>query len=134
MNGTLTLKTRVSPIQAERAAPTRPAPEEPRPVPQSPVSQLVGKWETDQPGNVVEIHAVEGKYVGKLVKSGNSAVPTGTIILRDVRKSGNGWVGEIYAPKHGRFLDAEITTGDKTMEIKVSAGPTTKTIKWTRIQ
>jgi uncharacterized protein (DUF2147 family) len=133
--GTFTIKMQVSPTEAMRAERTPPAAEAPRPVPQpeAPVSPLVGKWQTDQPGNVVEISALEGKYVGKLLKSSSSAVPTGTVILRDVRKSGSAWVGKIFVPKHGRVLDAEITIVGQTMEIKVAAGPSTKTLKWTRI-
>lgn len=91
-----------------------------------------GKWHTPTAEGTVDIDVEDGVLTGKLVESTKKKAKLGTLILRDFRKSGDGWKGKIYAPKRGKTADATLTLQNGKLVIKVAAGLRTKTIIWTR--
>ena len=92
---------------------------------------IEGRWHTPKAEGTVEIDVDGGVLTGKLVASTNENATLGTVILRDFRRSGDGWKGKIYSPKRGKTADATLTLEDQKLVIEVSAGLRTKTIVWT---
>jgi hypothetical protein len=67
---------------------------------------IVARWQTDRPGNIVEVRRVAGGLRGELVASSSPKVPVGTVILRELEEHGEGYQGQIYSPKHDRTVKA----------------------------
>jgi len=93
---------------------------------------LEGRWLTPEGEGTVEIRVVNGVLEGELVASTNKQAKLGTLILRDFVRSGDGWKGRLYAPKHDRTLNAELALRDGKLVIKVSAGIRSQSVIWTR--
>lgn len=95
---------------------------------------LVGKWRTQNPGEVVQIRSIDGKLVGEVVESSSEGVTPGLRVIESIDKDGDAWKCKVYIPKRDMRLDGKMTLSGDTLAIEVSAGPTTKKSTWTRLQ
>lgn len=139
-SGTFDLTIRVTPEEqaqegqsGEHGSTSTPDIEQQEPTTEQPVASIVGTWQTNQPGNLVEILAVGDVFQGTLSESSNPSAPLGTLILRDCVQTDAGYAGKLYSPKNDRLVDADLVVKGDTMTIKAKAGRRSRTIVWTRV-
>jgi uncharacterized protein (DUF2147 family) len=124
----------------------------------APADAIVGTWLTDDGSSKVEVTAAKaadgsnlygGKVVwlkepvrdGKPLRDVNNADAAqrerpiiGLPILAGFKAAGGGWSGgTVYSPRAGKSYPAELSIGaDGRLQLKVNAGPLSKTDYWTR--
>ena len=97
-------------------------------------SNIIGTWDTGEDNTIIVISESIGKVVGKIKSSDNSKAIIGKSLLKELKKSGAKWEGKIYAAKRQKWYDAILTQKGNILEIKISAGFFSKTVKWKRIE
>jgi uncharacterized protein (DUF2147 family) len=95
-------------------------------------SPLEGKWDTGKENTIVEILEEENELTGRIVSSGNEKVKIGTIMLKDLSKNEDTWTGKVYSLKKKEWFDVEIKPNGSVLDLKVSNGFLSKSIKWKR--
>lgn len=93
---------------------------------------IIGKWDTKNHGTIISVENVDGQLQGIIKSSGNPKAKEGTLIIRNLKENKDGYEGEIYSIKQGKWMDAEFTPMDNMMEVKVSVGFISKTVEWER--
>ena len=94
---------------------------------------LKGVWQTGIDNTKVETYQKEGAWFGKIISSDNPKAIPGTDILRNFKKKGDSWQGQLFAMKKNKLVDAVISPGDNRLLIKVSVGFFTKNLQWLRV-
>ena len=92
----------------------------------------VGTWNTGQKNTLVEIKEVGNSLEGKIVASDNAKAPLGKRLIKDIKKQGDTYEGQLYSIKKDKWFDAKFNVKSETLEITVSAGLMKKTIEWTK--
>ena len=95
-------------------------------------SELEGIWETGEENTKIEIGKVNGQLTGKIKSSDNGKATIGKVILKDLKKDGSNWTGQIYAARRGKWYNVEITPNQRILELEISAGIFSKSIVWKR--
>ncbi|UTW63605.1 DUF2147 domain-containing protein [bacterium SCSIO 12741] len=95
-------------------------------------SSIQGLWATGDNNTVIEITQVQSHCEGKIKSTDNEDVQKGTLILKDLEKSGDTWEGKIYAPKRESWYDVEITPEANQLIVEVSVGFLSRTLEWSR--
>jgi len=94
---------------------------------------LNGVWQTGVDNTKVETYQKNGAWFGKIISSDNSKAKTGTDILRNFKKNGDSWEGQLYAIKKDKLVNAVIKPTESKLLIKVSVGFFTKNLEWLRV-
>ena len=95
-------------------------------------SDLEGIWETGEDNTKIEIGQLNGHLKGKIKSSDNGKATIGKVILKDLKKDGFNWTGQIYAARRGKWYNVEITPNQRILELEISAGIFSKSIVWKR--
>ncbi|MGK0447445.1 MAG: hypothetical protein ACJA2M_001219 [Polaribacter sp.] len=91
---------------------------------------LIGDWIANSDKNtVVKIVQNNEVYSGGILSSDNQKA-VGTLLLKDVKLKKDTFKGKLYAPKRKKWYDAEFKIKGNTLEIYISVGFFSKTIKW----
>jgi hypothetical protein len=93
-------------------------------------SPLQGKWDTGKENTIVEILEEEDELMGRIVSSGNEKVKIGTVMLKDLSKAKDTWTGKVYSLKKKEWFDVEIKPNGSVLDLKISNGFLSKSIKW----
>ncbi len=97
-------------------------------------NDILGNWKLSEDNTQIEIVKSGDAYNGTVVDSDIKEV-IGKVVLKDFKKQGDVWKGKFYAARKNRLLDATLKeTGNNTLEMKVSAGPRSKTLTMTRVK
>ena len=95
---------------------------------------LNGNWVANSDKNtIVKIVQDSGVYSGKILSSDNQKA-VGTSLIKDVKLKKDTYKGKIYAPKREEWYDAEFKVKGNTLEIYISVGFFSKTMKWIKKQ
>lgn len=95
--------------------------------------ELLGKWDTQEQQTIVTIDNKSGHLEGRITSSKNPKAPIGRVMLKDLKKKGNQWIGKIYAAKRDQWFDAVISPAKDQLEIKIEVGFFSKTLSWTKV-
>ncbi|NLR91545.1 MULTISPECIES: DUF2147 domain-containing protein [Flammeovirga] len=90
---------------------------------------IKGKWNTGKEDTIVEIKG-DDVLEGKISSTHNPKGKVGTVILRDLKKKGDHYEGEIYSIKKDEWYNADVKVVDDHLEVKVSVGFLSKTVEW----
>jgi len=94
---------------------------------------LAGDWKNDEQPAWIEIRFEGDSATGTVRRNDKKPEAVGRVLLKDVVRHGETWVGQIYAERFEEYKDAEISLPDPDhMEIKVKVGFMSKTVTWTR--
>jgi uncharacterized protein (DUF2147 family) len=93
-------------------------------------SPLLGIWDTGQENTHVEIFDEEGMLTGKIISSDNDKVKIGLVMLKDLEEKDGYWEGKIYSLRRKDWFDAEIRPNGNKLDLEVSTGFFSKSIKW----
>jgi hypothetical protein len=94
---------------------------------------LDGVWQTGVDNTKIETYRKDGAWFGKIISSDNPRAKTGTDILRNFKKNGDLWEGQLYAIKKDKLVNAIITPTENKLLIKVSVGFFTKNLEWLKV-
>ena len=89
-----------------------------------------GIWLTGEENTKIETYLKEGLWYGKIVSSDNPKATIGKDILIGFRKDNNQWIGNLYAARRDRIMDASMIALNEKLEITVSAGFLKKKLSW----
>ncbi|HAS42206.1 MAG TPA: hypothetical protein DCS93_17145 [Microscillaceae bacterium] len=95
-------------------------------------SPIDGVWNTRKDNSKIEITQTGDSWTGKLKSSNNKNAKIGKVILKDLKKSGDHWVGKIYVTRRDRWFDVKVFPKSNALELKVNAGFRSRTIEWTK--
>lgn len=93
---------------------------------------LEGLWNTGKNETIIEISLSNEQLIGKIKSSNNEKAEIGKVFLKDLRKEGDKWVGEIYAAKRKEWYSVEIVPQSEKLDLKISSGFFSKTLEWKR--
>jgi uncharacterized protein (DUF2147 family) len=96
-------------------------------------SDIVGNWNIPEEDIQVEIKKDGEIYNGVIVKAEKEAA-IGKEILRDLKEEDGKWTGKFYAVRKDRLLDVVITPNGDELDLEISTGRRTRTMKWTRVE
>jgi uncharacterized protein (DUF2147 family) len=99
----------------------------------APESDIVGIWNVPDEEIEVEIKKDGDSYKGVIVKAEKEKA-IGKEILRDLKEKDEKWTGKFYAIRKDRLLDVVITPNGEELDLEISTGWKTKTMKWTRVK
>ncbi|GAA3509949.1 hypothetical protein GCM10022393_23640 [Aquimarina addita] len=91
---------------------------------------LQGIWNSGKDNTMIEVTESNGTIVGKIKSSDKKDIELGKVILKDLKKEDNTWVGSIYAHQRKEWYDVEISPQDNVLQLKVSVGFLSKTLIW----
>lgn len=95
---------------------------------------LKGTWSTGEENTKIQTYQKDGKWYGKIISSDNPKAEIGFDVLREFKKEKGEWSGKIFAAKKGKLMDAKIKPEEDLLEISVSAGFFSKTLKWKKVK
>ena len=94
-------------------------------------SNITGTWILGEENTQVEFQQnEEGIIDGKIMSSDNPKAKIGKIIVKEVKFKDGEWTGKIYSPKRQKWSDAILGRKQDILEVTVSAGFLSKTLKW----
>ena len=94
---------------------------------------IVGTWITLEDNTKIQIVEEKGMLIGKIKSSDNPNAQVGKLILKDLVKSGNTWIGKIFAVKRKEWIDVEITSDNNSLNLKIQYGIVTRNLIWKRV-
>ncbi|MFT4662180.1 MAG: hypothetical protein ACI8XB_002468 [Patiriisocius sp.] len=95
---------------------------------------LDGNWVANSNKNtVVKIVPDNGVYSGEIILSDNQKA-VGTLLIKDALLKKDIYEGRLYSPKRKAWYDAEFEVKGNTLEISISVGFFSKTMKWVRVK
>lgn len=95
---------------------------------------IIGLWNTGKDNTIVEISEVNGEFLGKIKSSDNEKAAAGNVILKDVRKTSDGWRGKLFVPKKQKWYDVQITPNETKLDLTVTAGFFEKEVQWSKVK
>lgn len=93
---------------------------------------ISGFWNTGRENTIIEINEENGKYVGKIKSSDNEKVTIGKVILKDLKKQNEKWIGKLFVVKRQEWYDVEITPNGTKLDLIVSAGFWENKVQWSK--
>ncbi len=94
---------------------------------------LDGVWQTGVDNTKIETYQKDGAMFGKIISSDNPKAKTGTDILRNFKKNGDSWEGQLYAVKRDKLVNAIIIPTQNKLLIKLSVGFFSKNLEWLKV-
>ncbi len=95
---------------------------------------IQGLWQTGKENTKIEISQNNGEWVGKIKSSDNEKATIGKLILKDLKKQNEKWVGKLFVVKRQEWYDVEITPNGTKLDLIVSAGFLEKKIQWYKVK
>lgn len=82
---------------------------------------------------LLEIKKEEGNiYTGNVLSSDHAELK-GKRLLKDVKLSGQAYVGQLFVPRLGKWVTAKFTVKDvHTLLVAVDAGLASRTVEWVK--
>lgn len=96
-------------------------------------TDLPGTWHTGDQNTIVKIEIQNSIYTGKIVSSDNPKAKLGTLIVKDVKATKNGWKAKFYSPRRKDWYVAKMHKIKNKLVISFSVGLFSKTIEWTKV-
>jgi len=101
-------------------------------IPSTTEPDIVGVWNTLEDNTKIQIVEQNGMLVGRIKSSDNTKAVVGTLMLKDLTKTGNKWSGKIFSIKKKEWFTVDVTYNKNTIELKVYAGIITKRLVWNK--
>lgn len=95
---------------------------------------IEGIWDTGTENTKVEISNNNAEWVGKIKSSGNEKATIGKVILKDLKKQNEKWIGKLFVVKRQKWTDVEIIPNGTKLDLIVSAGFSEKKIQWSKVK
>ena len=93
-------------------------------------SKIEGVWNSGRDNTDIEILEENGEWVGKIKSSDNEKAILGKVILKDLEKQGDKWVGQLFVIRQKKWVDVTITPKENNLDLIVSAGFRKKEVQW----
>lgn len=93
-------------------------------------STLDGVWDIGKENTKIEVTELNGNIIGKIKSSDNKDIEIGKVILKNVIKEDDKWIGRIYAHKRKEWYDVEIYRKNNQLELEVITGFFSKDLIW----
>ena len=87
---------------------------------------IEGLWDTGQENTKIQIIST----VGKIYSSDNEKATVGKLIVKELKKINNTYKGKLYLIKRNRWVDAEFVRNGNFLNVTISAGLQSKSLKW----
>ena len=94
---------------------------------------IEGIWDWGTENTKIEILQSNGEWVGKIKSSDNEEATIGKVILKDLKKQNEKWVGKLFAVKRQKWTDVEIIPNGTKLDLTVSAGISSKKVQWSKV-
>ncbi len=91
---------------------------------------LDGIWDTGIENTTIEIK----NGVGKIYSSDNQKATKGKLMIKEIKKTNNTYKGKLYSIKIKRWIDAEFIPKANSLDVFISSGMRSKTLKWNLVQ
>jgi len=95
-------------------------------------ASIEGRWDTGEQRSIVEISAIPKGLEGTIISS-NEPRLVGKKNLRNLKKVGEHWEGELYAFKRQRWFDLKIEERGDQLELDIRVGFFSTQRTWTRL-
>jgi len=95
-------------------------------------SNIEGLWNTGENNTKIEISKKDSQWFGIVKSSDNDKGKIGKLLLKNLKKDGDKWVGKIYSAKRKDWYNVEIIAKDNILELKISVGSFRKSLEWKR--
>lgn len=80
----------------------------------------------------IEISLNKLSWEGKVISSDNSKATAGKLMLKNLKKDGDTWTGNVYSFKRGSWFDVVITPKTTSLELEVTSMLGSKSLVWQR--
>ena len=95
---------------------------------------IQGLWQTGRENTKIEISQNNSEWVGKIKSSDNEKATIGKVILKDLKKQNENWIGKLFVIKRQKWFDMEITSKGTKLDLIVSAGFSEKKVQWSKVE
>jgi len=92
-----------------------------------------GTWLTNKGNTKVETYQKDGAWYGKVISSDNPKAKIGNDILRAFKQVDGAWKGKLFVARRNREADAVIEPTKDKLSITISAGFSSRTLVWKRV-
>lgn len=93
---------------------------------------IQGLWQTGRENTKIEISQNNGDWIGKIKSSDNEKVNIGKVILKDLKKQNEKWIGKLFVVKKQKWYDVEIIPNKTKLDLTVSTGFFEKKVQWSK--
>lgn len=93
---------------------------------------LAGEYIIGEQNTIVKIVEQDNVYSGKVIASESPKAKIGNLMVKELKQTKGKWKGKVYAPRRKKWIDAEFTPKENSLEIKVKVGFMSKTMEWKR--
>lgn len=94
---------------------------------------IQGLWQTGRENTKIEISQNNDEWIGKIKSSDNEKVTIGKVILKDLKKQNEKWIGKLFVVKKQKWYDVEITPNKTKLDLTVSAGFFENKVQWSKV-
>jgi uncharacterized protein (DUF2147 family) len=94
---------------------------------------IQGLWHTGIENTKTEILQNNGEWVGKIKSSDNEQATIGKVILKDLKKQNEKWIGKLFVAKRQKWYDVEITPNKTKLDLIISTGILKKMVQWSKV-
>jgi hypothetical protein len=91
---------------------------------------IEGIWDTGQDNTKIVII----NSSGKIHSSDNEKVIIGKLLVKELKKIDNSWKGKLYLIKRNKWVDAIFVHKGNFLNVTISSGWQSKTLKWTKVK
>ena len=95
---------------------------------------LEGTWLVGKNNTKVKTYQKGDEWFGKVIETDNPKMKIGTDILLDFKMIDGEWLGQMYAVRFGKKINAKIEPSKDVLLIHVTKGLMSKKIKWIRFK
>jgi uncharacterized protein (DUF2147 family) len=95
---------------------------------------ITGIWQAKKNNAKIEISDHNGKRLGKLKSTDNKEVIIDTVLIKDLKKVGDLWEGQIFSIERDSWYDVELKAEGDVLELVVSVAFLSKTLKWKKLK
>lgn len=91
---------------------------------------IEGLWDIGQDNTKIEIIGT----IGKIHSSDNEKATVGKLIVKELKRIDNTYKGKLYLIKKNRWIDAVFVPNGNFLNVTISAGRQSKTLKWNLVK
>ena len=95
---------------------------------------LEGIWLVGKKNTKVQTYQKGDEWFGKVIETDSPKMKIGTDILLNFKKIDGEWLGQMYAVRFGKKMNAKIEAQKDVLLIHVTKGFISKEMKWIRFQ
>lgn len=96
--------------------------------------EIQSLWNTGTENTKIEILQDNGEWVGRIKSSDNEKAIIGKVILKDLKKQNEKWIGKVFFAKRQKWYDVEITPNETKLDLIISAGILKKPVQWSKVK